>query len=100
VSLTRGFMRLQHVLDAADIGIAGGVVMERDRVDRRRPFAFLVRLSNNPNVKLRALAHQVIDGTCESTPAEVRRQHGCVPVVRCARAFRAPAAHPAAKVPL
>jgi ANTAR domain-containing protein len=69
-------MRLQRVLDAADIGIAVGVVVERDRVDPHRAFAFLVRLSDNRNVKLRALAHQVIDGTCESTPAEVRRLHG------------------------
>jgi hypothetical protein len=48
-----------------DIGIALGIVMERYQVDRGRAFAFLVRNSNDRNLKLRILAQQVIDGTFE-----------------------------------
>lgn len=46
-----------------DIGIAVGIAMERYGLDRDRAFAFLVRNSNQRNVKLRALAHELIDGT-------------------------------------
>ena len=56
-----------------DIGTAVGIVMERYRIDRKLAFAFLVRNSNNRNLKLRVLAQQVIDGTFESTPAEDSR---------------------------
>jgi GAF domain-containing protein len=54
-----------------DIGTAVGVVMERYAIDRNRAFAFLVRHSNDRNIKLRALALQVIDGTFENTTHEV-----------------------------
>ncbi len=47
--------------------------MERYDIDRNQAFDFLVRNSNNRNVKLRVLALQVIDGTFESTPHEVIR---------------------------
>jgi GAF domain-containing protein len=59
-----------------DIGTAVGIVMERYRVDRNRAFAFLVRNSNNRNLKLRVLAQQIIDGTFESTPHEDGRSQG------------------------
>lgn len=56
-----------------DIGIAVGIAMERYGIDRNRAFAFLVRNSNNRNVKLRELAQQVIDRTFDSTPEEDSR---------------------------
>lgn len=59
-----------------DIGTAVGIVMERYRIDRNRAFGFLVRTSNNRNLKLRVLAQQVIDGTFASTPAEDSRSQG------------------------
>ncbi|MBA2955406.1 ANTAR domain-containing protein [Nocardioides sp. MAH-18] len=58
--------QLSEALQArTDIGMAVGMVMERYQLDRERAFAFLVRLSNNRNVKLRVLARQLIDGTFE-----------------------------------
>jgi GAF domain-containing protein len=56
-----------------DIGTAVGIVMERYGVDQNKAFAFLVRNSNDRNIKLRALAQQVIDDTFRSTPHEDRR---------------------------
>lgn len=53
-----------------DIGTAVGILMERYRLDRDQAFAFLVRNSNDRNVKVRELAQRVIDGTFESTPDE------------------------------
>jgi len=53
-----------------DIGTAVGILMERYGIDRNRAFAFLVRNSNNRNLKLRVLAQHVIDGTFESTSDE------------------------------
>ena len=50
-----------------DIGIALGIVMERYGLARNQAFAYLVRHSNDRNVKLRMLAQQVIEGTVEST---------------------------------
>jgi GAF domain-containing protein len=44
-----------------DIGTAVGIVMERDGLDRHQAFAFLVRNSNNRNVKVRLLAQQLIE---------------------------------------
>ena len=54
-----------------DIGIAVGILMERHGIDRTLAFAFLVRNSNDRNVKLRTLAQGVLAGTFESTsPAD------------------------------
>jgi len=53
-----------------DIGTAVGIVMERYKISRPQAFAFLVRGSNDRNVKLRVLAEDVIDGTFGSTPDE------------------------------
>jgi GAF domain-containing protein len=50
-----------------DIGIAMGILMERYGIDRNLAFAFLVRNSNERNVKLRVLARDVIAGTFVST---------------------------------
>ncbi len=49
-----------------DIGTAVGIVMERYAIDRNLAFAFLVRHSNDRNIKLRVLALQVIDGTFDN----------------------------------
>jgi hypothetical protein len=57
----------------SDIGTAVGIVMERYNIDRERAFAFLVRNSNNRNMKLRLLAQQVIDSTFQSTQEEDER---------------------------
>jgi GAF domain-containing protein len=53
-----------------DIGTAVGIVMERYGVNRDRAFAFLVRNSNDRNVKIRVLAQQVIAGAFQSTSHE------------------------------
>lgn len=53
-----------------DIGIAVGIVMERYGIDRNQAFAFLVRNSNQRNVKLRALAQQLIEGHLQEHPDE------------------------------
>jgi hypothetical protein len=55
-----------------DIGTAVGILMERYGIDRNRAFAFLVRNSNDRNVKIRVLAQEVIDGTFASTSHEDR----------------------------
>ena len=47
--------------------------MERYGINRDQAFGFLVRNSNDRNVKLRMLAQQVVDGTFESTPHEDSR---------------------------
>jgi hypothetical protein len=43
------------------IGQAVGIVMERYHLDSDRAFAFLVRLSQGGNVKLRAVATRIVD---------------------------------------
>jgi len=48
-----------------DIATAVGMLMERYSIERENAFAFLVRHSNNLNVRLRDLALQVIAGTFE-----------------------------------
>jgi GAF domain-containing protein len=58
-----------------DIGTAVGILMERYRIDRHQSFAFLVRTSNNRNVKIRLLAQQIIDGTIESIPENIGSGH-------------------------
>jgi GAF domain-containing protein len=56
-----------------DIGTAVGILMERYRIDRKQAFAFLLRNSNDRNVKVRQLAQDVIEGTFESTAREDTR---------------------------
>ena len=43
------------------IGQAVGIVMERFQLSEERAFAFLTRLSNDRNVKLRLVAQEIID---------------------------------------
>jgi hypothetical protein len=45
------------------IGKAVGIVMERYHLSDERAFAFLTRLSQDGNVKLRVVAEQIVDGT-------------------------------------
>lgn len=47
------------------IGQAIGLTMERYRIDEERAFAFLVRASQTSNVKLRQIAHRVVELTNE-----------------------------------
>jgi hypothetical protein len=44
------------------IGQALGILMERYGMDEDRAFAFLVRTSNHGNIKLRAIAQELVDG--------------------------------------
>jgi ANTAR domain/GAF domain len=50
-----------------DIGTAVGITMQRYGVDRDEAFGFLVRISNDRNIRLREIAHQVIEGTFDPT---------------------------------
>jgi len=43
------------------IGEAIGILIERYKIDEQRAFNFLVRLSQNTNVKVRVVAEQVVD---------------------------------------
>jgi AmiR/NasT family two-component response regulator len=45
------------------IGNAVGIVMERYQLTDDRAFAFLTRLSQDGNTKLRVVAEQIIAGT-------------------------------------
>jgi hypothetical protein len=55
-----------------DIGTAVGILMERYRIDRHQAFAFLSHCSQNRNIKVRALARQLINGTFRSSASEDR----------------------------
>jgi GAF domain-containing protein len=48
-----------------DVGTAIGIVMERYSVDRTRAFQFLTRVSSHRNIKIRAIAEEIIDGSFE-----------------------------------
>jgi hypothetical protein len=50
------------------IGQAVGVVMERFTLSEERAFAFLTRLSNDRNVKLRVIAREILDDAAERRP--------------------------------
>lgn len=43
------------------IGQAIGILMERYKIDEDRAFAFLVRASSHGNIKLRAIAQELVD---------------------------------------
>jgi AmiR/NasT family two-component response regulator len=62
---------LGEAVDARqDVGTAVGIVMERHGLDRERAFAFIAKLSNDRNVKVRVLAQQIVDGTLPTSMAE------------------------------
>jgi len=49
----------------SEIGTAVGILMERYSVDRHQAFAFLTRISQDRNIKVRVLAQRIIDDTME-----------------------------------
>jgi hypothetical protein len=51
-----------------DIGTAIGILMERYSINRQQAFAFLIRNSQDRNIKVRVLAQEVINGTMEPVP--------------------------------
>jgi hypothetical protein len=53
----------QAVTTRQQIGTAVGIVMERYGLDPDHAFQFLVRLSNQSNIKLHTIAQGIIDGT-------------------------------------
>jgi GAF domain-containing protein len=53
--------QLRTALETRDaIGMAKGIIMERENVGREQAFEMLVRLSQNQNVKLREIAEQLV----------------------------------------
>jgi ANTAR domain/GAF domain len=58
-----------------DIGTAVGILMQRHGIDQHRAFALLAKTSQNRNVKVKVLAHQVIEGTYRATKAESQKSH-------------------------
>jgi ANTAR domain/GAF domain len=78
VGVVLGYAREVETLGEAlhtrqDIGAAVGIVMERYGIDRDHAFEFLVRICSHRNVKLRAVAAQLLDGTFQAdTDQETR----------------------------
>jgi GAF domain-containing protein len=65
-AIAMNFVRTTQTLQEAlasrkTIGQAIGIVMERYRIDEDQAFAFLVRTSQDGNVKLRAVAQKIVD---------------------------------------
>jgi GAF domain-containing protein len=65
-AIAMNFVRTRQTLQEAlasrrTIGQAIGIVMERYRIDEDQAFAFLVRTSQDGNVKLRAVAQKIVD---------------------------------------
>jgi GAF domain-containing protein len=65
-AIAMNFVRTRETLQEAlasrrTIGQAIGIVMERYRIDEDQAFAFLVRTSQDGNVKLRAVAQKIVD---------------------------------------
>jgi GAF domain-containing protein len=65
VALALGWARTEEELTEAlatrkTIGQAIGIVMERYQIDEQKAFAFLARVSQNGNVKLREVAQELV----------------------------------------
>lgn len=80
-AIALGRRRHEHQLNEAlttrkVIGQAIGIVMERYQIDEDRAFDFLVRASSTGNIKLRAVAQEVV----ETTTAKYAREPGREPV--------------------
>ncbi|GAB2656405.1 GAF and ANTAR domain-containing protein [Kribbella swartbergensis] len=54
---------LQALESRASIGTAVGILMERYQLDQQRAFAFLARLSQSGNIKLRDVAANIVTDT-------------------------------------
>ena len=66
-ALVMGYARTVNNLDEAIqsrtlIGQATGILMERYDLDEDRAFGFLTRVSQTSNIKLRQVAHEIVDG--------------------------------------
>lgn len=53
----------ESVASRQAIGTAVGIVMERYRLSEDRAFQFLVRASSTSNIRLRAIAQEIVDST-------------------------------------
>jgi GAF domain-containing protein len=75
-AIAMNFVRTKQTLQEAlesrkTIGQAIGIVMERFRINEDQAFAFLVRTSQDGNVKLRAVAQKIVDlGNSAAVDAE------------------------------
>jgi GAF domain-containing protein len=54
-----------------DIGMAMGILMERYQMDHSQSFAYLSRVSQARNIKVRLLAQSVIDGSFDPRPTRI-----------------------------
>jgi GAF domain-containing protein len=73
-AIALNFVRTTETLQAAlatrqTIGQAIGIIMERYQLDEERAFAYLVRTSQDTNVKLRVVAQQTVETHNVSSPA-------------------------------
>lgn len=69
-AIALGRARHEHQLNESvasrqAIGTAVGIIMERYRIPEDRAFQFLVRASSTSNIKLRAIAQEIVDSTAE-----------------------------------
>lgn len=55
----------ESVASRQAIGTAVGIIMERYRLTEDRAFQFLVRASSTSNIRLRAIAQEIVDATNE-----------------------------------
>lgn len=80
VGLSRTVSTLgEAVTTRRDIGVAIGLLMERYGLDSERAFAFLVRLSQTANIKLRTVAAELVKTSStgsESDPSDASVGHG------------------------
>lgn len=75
-AIALGRARYEHQLNESVasrqvIGIAIGLVMERYQISEERAFQFLVRASTTSNIKLRAIAQEIVDSANEKHAAPV-----------------------------
>lgn len=69
-AIALGHARYEHQLNASVasrqvIGTAVGIVMERYRLAEDRAFQFLVRASTTSNIKLRAIAQEIVESASD-----------------------------------
>ncbi|WP_418062478.1 GAF and ANTAR domain-containing protein [Pimelobacter simplex] len=69
-AIALGRARHEHQLNESvasrqAIGTAVGIIMERYRIPEDRAFQFLVRASSTSNIKLRAIAQEIVDSATE-----------------------------------
>lgn len=74
-AIALGRARHEHQLNESvasrqAIGTAVGIIMERYRIPEDRAFQFLVRASSTSNIKLRAIAQEIVDSATEQFLAE------------------------------